>query len=648
MKSLIQVKFKLHKFILGLWAISISCFVGCGDSDALTNNPPVDNDDTPPIGTYVLPNFQSPVHYPGIAIYTADMAKDRSTEVNSEWVIRKSQNVNVSSEIIRNGFNALHKITFKKIVANTDYVEFVMALHGKLVNRVPVPEVFVNNLTGISFRAVSYQTPIVLRVEAYNIDGLLLKSETFQVSKEAMQTYTMLTNNQQLHHIKFKVSGSDQDNSGFTDGAIGIDDVYLTNNSSVAFQPPTSDTQFLNWLKTASINYFLWNYRDIGGGMGVVLEASDETNKVALSGIGYAYAVYILAEQENLIPSSVARERILSMLRWQEAQNWFDGTDGVYGFPYHYFDSSGNGLYSSSPEAVSTIDWAMCAAGIRTIRQKYASDSQIVNICNTLLNRPQWTQTIHANPADSYKFGRITKGFSSAGVKNGQVWGDAFSEETEIIYLEALASGQVNNIDLSRIYRQQKNGFYVSWFGSGFTYNWMQLWTGDVEPYRTNSILAYQSDATTATNKFGQSYMGLTACATISDMESNGFANWNRYIGNQGSSVSGATSAEVIQISPAPYGAALAIPFTPSAAIQSLKNYVALGYYHPLLGLPDNVRINQLPANVSVPIPNWNSFDINIGPIALAISQYQQNTIAQYYLNDPAVSSSLQNLINSF
>lgn len=648
MRNLIQMNCKLHGFILGLFLVAMGTIVACSDSDALTNDPPINTDDTPIIGSYVLPNLQAPVHYPGIAIYTADMAKDRSTEVNSEWVIRKSQNTTTSSEIIRNGFNALHKITFKKIVASTDYMEFVMALHGKLVNRVPVPDAFVNNLTGISFRAVSYQTPITLRVEALNIEGALIKSETFQVSKETMKTFTMLTNNQQLHHIKFKVLGSDQDMSTFINGAIGIDDVYLTNNSNFVFQPPTSDTQFLNWLKTASINYFLWNYRDIGGGLGVVLEGSDETNRVALSGIGYAYAIYILAEQENLISSAVARDRVLSMLKWQEAQNWFDGTDGIYGFPYHYFDKNGNGLYNTSPEAVSTIDWAMCAAGIRTIRQKYASDSQIVALCNTLLNRPQWSQTIHNNSGDSYKFGRITKGFSSSGIKNGQVWGDAFSEETEIIYLEALASGQVNNLDLNRIYRQQKNGFYVSWFGSGFTYNWLQLWTGDIEPYKTSSTLAYQSDASTATSKFGQSYMGLTACATISSMENNGFAKWDRYIGNQGSSVSGASSSEVIQISPAPYGAALALPFTTTAAIQSLRNYVALGYYHPLLGLPDNVRIKQLPTNVSVPLPNWNSFDINIGPIALAISQYQQNTIAQHYLNDPAVALSLQNLINSF
>jgi hypothetical protein len=606
------------------------------------------NDGNPNPTVFVLPNLETPSHYPGIAIYTADMAKNRSTEVNSEWVIRKSSNVTTTSEIIRNGFNALHKINFDRIESSNDYMEFVIALHGRLVNRVPIPEAFTNNLSGISFKAVSYQTPIQLSLEAYNIDGVLLDSEIFEVTTEEMKTFEMSISNQDLHHIMFKISLENQNEANFSEGAIGIDDVYLTNTNPTPFQPPSDDTQFLNWLKTASLNYFIWNYRNVGGGQGVVLEDAFDGSVVSLSGLGYAYAAYIVAEEENLISSGIARERILSMLKWQEAQNWNNGSEGVFGFPYHYFDVNGNGLFEFSPEAVSTIDWAMCAASLRTVKQKYAFDTEIVTICNTLLNRPQWQETIHSNPNDTYKFNRITKGFSSNGTKNGQVWADAFSEETEIIYLEALASGQVPNLDLNRIYREVKNGFYVSWFGAGFTYNWMQLWTGPVEPYQSNSASAFLADGTTANSSFGQSYMGLTACATISDVESNGFINWNNYVGNQGSSVSGANSNEIIQISPAPYGAVLAVPFIPSEGIQSLRQYVELGYYHPLLGLPDNIRINEKPSGINVPLPNWNPYDLNVGAIFLAIEQYQQNRIAQYYLSDTTSSNALNLLIQSF
>ena len=627
--------------------------ISCSNSDDVVEviqlDPNDNDDDGPTNSVYVLPELTKPEYFPGIAIYTADMGKNRSTEVNSEWVIRNSQYTSISSEILRNGHNAMHKISFDGFNSASDYLEFVVALHGKLVNRVPVPEEFLQNLSGFSFRAVSYQVPVNVTLEAFSIDGTIIKSENFEVKSDEMKSYSIPITDQNLHHISFKILGENQDLSTFKEGALGIDDIYLNNGSSTPFQPPVSDTQFIEWLKKSSINYFLWNYRDVGGGRGIVLEASDETSRVSLSGTGYAYAIYILAENENIISTQLARERILSILKWQQAQNWFNGSGGIYGFPLHYYNVDGSGLYQSDAAAVSTIDWAICAAGLRTVKQKFSADTEIVDICNELLNRPMWEESIHTNTNDSYSLGRISKGLNATnGAKNGQVWADAFSEETELIYLEALASGRVNDLDLNRIFREQINGYYSSWFGSGFTYNWMQLWTGMVEPYQTNSTSAFLADATTSQLRFNKPLMGLTACGTLSNVESNGFINWDRYIGNQGSSVSGANSNEVIQISPATYGAVLALAFQPSDAIQALREYVKLGYYHPLLGLPDNIRINDLPQNLDVPVPNWNPYDINIGPIAMAIDQYQHNIISNYYMSDSAIVQSLQSLIQSF
>jgi hypothetical protein len=657
MKILITHNLFKQMFLPMILVFGMTLFVttSCAKDDVVVDNSQEnpddgsDNIDPTNNGVYVLPNLSVPVHYPGIAIYTADMGKNRSTEVNSEWVIRNSQYTNVSSEIIRNGYNALHKIDFSGFNTTTDYFEFVVAIHGKLINRVPVPDEFLENLTGISFRAVSYGVPINITLEAFSNNGTLIKSENFAITTDAMKTFTMAITDQNLHHISFKTLGSNQDISTFKQGALGIDDIYLNNDSTAAFQPPLNDAEFIEWLKKSSINYFLWNYRDVGNGRGVVLEASDETSRVSLSGLGYAYANYILAAHENMITSQLAKERILSILKWQQAQNWFNGSGGVYGFPLHYYNADGSGLYQNDAAAVSTIDWAICAAGLRTVRQKFLADAEIVSICNELLNRPLWQETIHSNTSDSYRFGRISKGLNANnGAKNGQVWADAFSEETEIIYLEALASSKVNNLNLGRIFREQKGGYYVSWFGAGFTYNWLQLWTGSKEPYKSNSIAAYQSDATTCNSQFGKPIMGLTACGTISNVTNSGFINWDKYISNQGAFVSGANNAEVIQISPAPYGAVLALPFLPTNAIQALREYVKIGYYHPLLGLPDNIRINDLPQNLDVPVPNWNSFDINIGPIAMAIDQYQQNIISNLYRNDSDIVESLQSLIQSF
>lgn len=603
--------------------------------------------ETPTI--FQLEPLSKPVHYPGIAIYTADMGKNKLTDVNSEWVVRTNSTVSTTSEIIRNKFNAMHKIYFENLKDADDYVEFVVALHGKLVNRIPVPSEFLNNLSGISFRAVSYNVPITITLQVFDINGVLIKSQHFDVTKNKITLFKMDINNSSVHHLSFKVLGSNQKTTPFSRGAFAIDDIYLNNASNVAFLPPSDNTQLLKWMKESSLRYFLWNYVDLGGNRGVVLEASDDPTKVSLSGIGYAYAMYILAEKEGMIDAQTAKKRIVSILNWQKDQNWFNGSQGKFGFPFHYYNSNGSGLYNTSPEAVSTIDWAICAAGIRTAKQKYASDSEIVAICDELLNRPEWEKTVHTEVNDTYKYGRITKGLhGTSGVKNGQVWADAFSEETELIYLEALASGKINNLDLNRIFRATKNGIYVSWFGAGFTYNWMQLWTGKVAPYETNSINAYQVEASTCASAFGIPLLGLTACSTISDVNSSGFVNWDRYISNQGSSISGATSAEVIQISPAPYGAVLALPFIPNTAINALKEYINIGYYHPLLGLPDNVRMSKLPSTLSSPIPNWSTFDINIGPIAMAVDMYQQKNISKLYLNDAQIKNSIEKLIKSF
>jgi len=637
----------IRNFNNGLYKkLNILVLVGTGLLFLNCDNAPSESQ---PKETFELVNLTEPSHYPGIAIYTADMAKNQRTEVNSEWVIRKSATVKTTSEILRKGYNAIQKITIERFMNTTDYMEFVVAIQGKLVNKVPVSEDFLKEVTGISFRAVSFNTPINITLEALNINGVVIKSQNFEVNTDQMRSYTMAITDKSLHHVSLKIEGKNQDLSSFRLAALGLDDIYLNNNNPQAFVPPADDTAFLKWLKESSLRYFLWQYRAVDGTRGIVLESYDNDDIVSLSGMGYAYAAFILAAQEGMITENSAKQRITSMLKWQQAQNWYNGSEGKYGFPLHYFNANGTGKSPNDISAVSTIDWAMCAAGIRVVRQKYSSDTEIVVICDELLNRPQWKEVVANNPSNSYQFGRIIKGLkATTGEKDGGVWGDAFSEETELIYLEALASGKVNDLDLTRIFREKKSGFYVSWFGAGFTYNWLQLWTGIQEPYKSNSVAAYQSDAATATAKFGRPLMGLTACSTISSIESDGFINWNRYISNQGASVSGANSAEVIQISPAPYGAALALPFQSSTAIKALREFVKLGYYHPLLGLPDNVRMNGFSQNVKVPVPNWDTFDINIAPIAMAIEQAQQNSISNYYTKDNGVAVGLQKLINSF
>ena len=72
-----------------------------------------------------------------------------------------------------------------------------------------------------------------------------------------------------------------------------------------------------------------------------------------------------------------------------------------------------------------------------------------------------------------------------------------------------------------------------------------------------------------------------------------------------------------------------------------------MGYYHEYLGLPDNVRINNLPEGIGRS-PNWDTYDINIGPIILAIEQVQSNKTGALYLSDTQVMDALAQLKESF
>ncbi len=586
---------------------------------------------------YEIGHLSKPAVYAGIPLLTFDMAKYRSTEMSSEYVVRSSPSVISSMSIARNGYNSALIIEYEGMESNDDYLEYVVSVFEKIPDDQIVPRELTSQVIGVSFRAVSPEAGTEISLQVLDPAGNPISSGMFSIERDSMKTYTLDFNPGDIKKLLFRIDLVEQSNEIPLVNRFIIDDIYLVSNLHEEFVPPADDEQFLAWLKECSIRYFRWNYREVGTDMGIVLESAGDNTKVSLSGLGYALANFILADMDGILTAADAESKVLSVLKWLKAQNWFDGSHGWHGFPKHYFNREGT-YYSSD---ISTIDWAMCAAGIRVARQYFSENTEIVSIATELLNRADWSLAVGSD-------GRIAMGFNeSDGTMNPYRWGLAFSEETELVYLEALASGKLQPAILDNIIREKEQGFYPSWFGCGFTYNWLQLWTGPVEPYRSNSIAAYSADAETSADKFGLDLIGLTACATIQDITDNGFINWGRYISNQGSTISGASATEVIQISPAPYGAALALPFIPDKAIEALRVYVNLGYYHPLLGLPDNIRLSNLPSGLS-PAPNWNAFDINTGPIALAIEQSRENRIGALYQNDTAIQAKLPLLIESF
>ncbi|UAM98000.1 T9SS type A sorting domain-containing protein [Polaribacter litorisediminis] len=494
-----------------------------------------------------------------------------------------------------------------------------------------------SNLNGISFKAKAIGMPISLDVEVRNDADEVLHAQTISVSTE-WASYELPFTAIHMRQIKFSINSDNQvlgDTNAFA-SAILLDDLYLLDDTVAPFSIPTEDEEVLQWLKESAIRYFIWHYIQLDEDRGVVQEISSRENHVQLSGLGMSIAAFVLAEKEGMLSPVEAKTKISSILNWLNALDVNNGVSGVLGFPQHWMNFEGIPIWQN----ISTIDWAMCAAGIRIAKQKYNDDASIVAIADALLDKPQWDQILTEN-------GRIPKALDTSGNPIDGEWGDAFSEETELIYTEAIASGKLDSVILDKIIRIEKKGFFPSWFGAGFTYNWLQLWTGTLGPFIGNSKKAYEFDAKTSLEVLGLPLIGLTACGTVSNVDENGFVSYDSYISNQGSEAHGSlNSNEVIQISPAPYGAVLAYPFLPSSSMTALRAYGKTGYFHPLLGFPDNIRMKELPGGLNEKwAPNWERFDINTAAIAMAIEQVQDNTISNLMLSDLDFKTALEELI---
>lgn len=593
---------------------------GCDPNDTVVEGDP---------GRGFATNVDSSLFNSGILFFNANQGKRFSTEFNTQL-----------SPYSAEGGAVLHA---RKMNKKNPYLEIVseskrgnygvrFSVFKSLSDSYRLPAALLEIINGIRFTAVGRgEDTLFVRVLDFRKNILVEKS--FMLEKNTVKSFVLSFLSENAKEIVFfgRASGNN------TDQAFGLDDLYLKTSSSSKFSPPENEAEFLSWLKKASYNSFDWNYVSFGGEKGVVVEHHETLEKISLSGLGYAYAIFVLAGQDGYIAPEIAKRRINTMLNWQIDQNWFDGSGGWHGFPHHYFKPDGSYYWAD----VSTIDWAICAAGLRVVKQFYAADKDIGQKIDTLLSRPDWKAAIDGK-------NKIVMGFEGlTGKMNPYRWGLAFSEETELVYLEAVASGKLSESIYSGITRVKKNGFYPSWFGAGFTYNWLQLWTGPRDPYKSNSVFAFKNDAETAARAFSSPLMGLTACETVQTFDVDGFFSWTKYISNQGGSIHGAGAGEVVQISPAVYGAALALPFTRTEAMHALRAYVKMGFYHEYLGLPDNVRIAGLPEGIS-PAPNFNSFDINVGPMILAIEQVQENRIGTLFLKDVSIENGFSKLAGTF
>jgi hypothetical protein len=86
------------------------------------------------------------------------------------------------------------------------------------------------------------------------------------------------------------------------------------------------------------------------------------------------------------------------------------------------------------------------------------------------------------------------------------------------------------------------------------------------------------------------------------------------------------------------------MPFAREKAVAALAEFAKLSGVHPVIGLPDSIRLEELPTGFKNSIPSWTQFAIDIGPMWMAIEASEGNRVAGLYLKDASVSQALEQL----
>lgn len=440
------------------------------------------------------------------------------------------------------------------------------------------------------------------------------------------------------------------------DLSLSFDDFYIEPDVSPTI--PVDDEEFMTWVKKSALRYVTTHSRQIGIGNGdtgsFIQEATNEPTKISISGLGMSIAGYILAAEEDiqLISADLAKLRVRQTLIL--LKKIVENTDSKFhGFPFHYYKANLDPFYPKTEDnEVSTIDWAICAFGVRLAAAKYGdSDLGIKLLAHDILytNGPDWSKVIHES-------GRISFGIKNDGNLMNSQWGLSFSEETDLVHVEAIASQKLTEDQISEILNNYKRDFsteskmYPSWFGAGFTYNWLQLWTGELEIYKENSIAAFCHDSETSREEFDFNAMGLTAGTLASKVFKDGFIEWTAYFSNLGSDAYGTEDiSQVKQLGIMPYGAALAYPFLPEKSVEALREYVKLGLYSPLRGFPESISIKQFPEEFNNKwFTNWEHYDINQLSMAMAIDMKQRSTIPVLMNQDSLFKQAVDKVFSDF
>ena len=609
-------------------------------------------------------------HFAGIPLITSNQAQKNKTEFNSDYKFYKrsiSNTVEVPEKlsIRQENNNPYLKLDLSYNSGTTTYYDLMVSTY-KILPPDVIPDNqehlyhFPNDVAFKTFKGVRFRAKLLkgdnvsIRVSGKNINGEHVFQKTFTLTNQWQDFHAFkaeivnsYSNSVRKLEFTFISNGSNQS------AEVALDDVFIDNGNVNKWIPSVDDDQMITWLKNTVFRFLIWNTyeKPTDSNQLFLNESTNEFDKVTISGQGMAIVGYILSER--LLESNDANKLYIKNTV-KKLLKWIDNIElGDHNFPYHFYDANGRSKYTKAQGGlISTIDWAICALGVRAAKQHYINDSEIVTLTDRILARPDWSAMINGN-------GRIAHEVDINGNLNNE-WGLAFSEETDMVYAEAIASGKLSEVQentlISTYERKIKFGFIPSHFGAGFTYNWLQLWTGKQNSLEKNSknAFCYDLESNNSIFTFNLPVIGLTAGTIISKSFDDGFLEWNKYVSNQGPIFEHGTQfqGEVIQQAIMPYGTGLAYPFLKDEAIKSFREIFKLGNFHPLLGIPESISIKQNEHQRrlgSKYFSCWNQFDINMLSMFMALHMNDDNyLISELLFKDLSFKMAAEKVLDSY
>ncbi|MCC6397240.1 MAG: T9SS type A sorting domain-containing protein [Bacteroidetes bacterium] len=349
---------------------------------------------------------------------------------------------------------------------------------------------------------------------------------------------------------------------------------------AVSAQAFASDSDFLDYVQRAAIDYFWYEANPVNG---LIRDRSQRGSPASVAAIGFGLSAINVGIDRGWIARSAGRDRVLATLRtfWYGPQGTAEsGTIGYRGFFYHFLEMASATRMVSWNSELSSIDTGLLLAGILDARQYFdgpdSIETQIRSFADSIYGRVEWDWMCNGGAS-------LTHGWQPSSGFIPYRW--IGYNEAMILYL--LAMGAPNHAIPASAWSAWTSGYawfsnqygysfvgFPPLFGHQFSHCWVDF-RGIADSYMTAKGMDYAENTRRATlaqqaycvanpggfTGYGSLVWGLTAC---DGPTGTGYLGYSA----RGAPGPGTTDDGTI----APSAVAGSMPFTPEISVPTLRN----------------------------------------------------------------------------